>query len=167
MSDLFLHEWAFRLDFDGSVKEFDYGHVHPKAKADAVLVRKIRDEHGAVVTEIGFLLVRDSGDTSKMVGRKAIVVRTVNGITPLPENCGRLIGAIESHAGRFAYYVFDAKGESPSPRSSAAETTPPSPSIEPGIAPPCAAAPSSRTSTTQSAPDSAGTDANSDAWSGW
>jgi hypothetical protein len=167
MSDLFLSESPFELDFDGSVMEFDYWHAHPKAKADAVVVRKERDDHGAVSSETGFIIVRDSGDMSKMTTRRAVVVRRVNALTPLPENCGRLIGAIESHAGRFAYYVFDAKEGSPSPRSSAAETTPPSPSIEPDIAPPCAASPSSRTSTTQSAPDSAGTDANSDAWPGW
>lgn len=167
MSELFICEWPFRLDFDGDHMEFDYGTAHPLAKADSVVVRKNYNEQGVLVQEMGHLIVRDHGNTAGMRHKTAIVVRRLNDLTPLPENCGRLIGAIQSHGGRWSFYVFDAKEGLPSQRSTSEETK--SPELKKAADRPVdvGAGPSPSAGTTAASHSSATTPPDTDGWSGW
>ncbi len=166
-SELFLCEWGFHLGFPGDHLIVEYQVAHPKAKVDGVIVRKHFDEVGKLVEEVGYLLVRDSGLVSKMTPRRAVVVRALNEITPLPANAGRFAGAFQSGGGRYSFYVFDAKEESPSPRSSGEENTSPAPSRASDTEASAASPPVAAPETNDSGPTCTPNAGDTDAWSGW
>ncbi len=166
MSELFLCEWPFSLDFDGDVLIVEYQVAHPKASVSEVLVIKEYNEQGHPIRERGYLLVRDTGDTSKMTTKKAFVVRRHNELTPLPAECGKLVRAFNCYGGRWSFYVFDAKEGSPSTRSTSAKTTTPGTSKAPDTSSPVASEPSPAERTNSPSPGDS-TTASSDGWSGW
>lgn len=166
MSELFLCEWPFPLEFEGDSMVVEYQVAHPKAKIDDVITIKEYNLLGHPTGEKGFLLVKDLGDTSKLQKRRAIVVRRKNELTPLPEECGKLVRTIHCYGGRWTYYVFDGK-ELPSRRNTSEETTPPSPEKSEDTQAGVSAAPPGESKTNVASHASDTTSPDTDAWSGW
>jgi hypothetical protein len=109
MSELFLREFDFPVDFSGDTALLRYEVCEPRAVAGHVSVRRGYNELGALCKEHLVVAVRDKGSPTRPTMTKAVVVvRKLNDLIPLPEGCGNLVppGFLQSSGGRFQYYVF-------------------------------------------------------------
>lgn len=129
MNDTFLREFEFPTDFSGAAEAVWVEHFDAKAGIANVALRKDYTSNAQFrLVETIVVAVKDRGSPTKpKFARRVFIVRRMNAIVPLPEDCGKCLAYLQSSVGRFAYYVFDSRSSPLAIGSSAAETTSPAP----------------------------------------
>ena len=127
MSDVFLREFEFPADFPGQSKVLEFEVCDPQAAVCHVTLRRenyIDDQNWSQSKYFFRLTVRDRGSPTKHSTTKAVVVlRRLNELIPLSDDCGKLLGFLRSDYGRDEYYVFEARRAPTATGSTASETT--------------------------------------------
>jgi hypothetical protein len=107
---VFLREFEAPTDFSGTAQVFEFDVCSPEAYVCHVGIKKDYDDHGRLAREYIRYTVRDRGSATKHAAKKAIVVvRRLNDLIPLTDDCGKLLSYLQSALGRFEYYVFEAR----------------------------------------------------------
>lgn len=134
MSEVFLREFEFPADFTEAVKVFEYEVCDKDAAVCEAYIRKGFEYGVSKYSEAIGITVRDRDSATKHSFTKAIVVvRRLNDLIPLTDDCGKLLGFLRSSLGRFEYYVFEARRASQPIGSTESEATSPRPPKEHAI----------------------------------
>lgn len=125
---VFLREFIVPAELTGDSAKLTFMVTSPKAYVDHVRVQREYFEGGQGYQDNIHVAVRDQGSPVRVsFALDVVLVRRLNDLVPLPDDCGKCLGYLQSNAGRFACYVFSSRHSPRRASSSSEETTSPPP----------------------------------------
>lgn len=125
---VFLREFIIPAELPTDIFKLTFMVADLKAYVDHVRVQREYFEGAGGYQDNIHVAVRDQGSPSKATcALDVFLVRRLNDLIPLPDDCGKCLGFLQSSAGRFACYVFSSRHSPRRASSSSEETTSPPP----------------------------------------